>query len=497
MSSKRKKEEVGGGGAKKRTKEEAPQTVSPHDFGVSSSVTVGGVNGDSDSSSAVPLVNPATSATTLSSFLTGSDHHYSNTEGKATVLDEGAQAQASQKKEKVHSSDSIPHESADHDATTDELHLMAGVGDMIGGRFEVLELMGMGTFGRVYKCKDFKHNDVVALKCIRAISKYIDSAVVETKILNQVYRQQYDQLKQQRIEREYCVKLYTRVYHDTWYCMAFEPLGPSLLDVLKWNDFRGLPLTMVANIGYQLMDALKFLGTMGLAHTDLKLENILFVDQRREDFNIYGRKFQEFHFFGYSTEAHVRPGPPGRAWCPIAYPYLRLPQTSSIKLIDFGGANFIVGDHKKKSIVNTRQYRGPEVVLETGWSLPSDMWSAGCLLAEIWTGSLLFATHDNLEHLVLMEKLLGPFPEWMIRHTRVRRSYFHSDYSIRSDELSASQVTKVADLLPLTGASYECDKLAALLKRMLHLDPNLRVMPKDALRDPFFLMRTNQTNQTT
>ena len=493
MSSKRKKDEgAGAGGAKKRAKEEAPQTVSPHDLGVSTT-TVGGVNGGSDSSSAVPPVVPATSATTtatsattLSSFLSGSDHHYSNTEGKVTVLDEGAQAS-----KKKHSSESPA--SVDHDATSGELHLMAGVGDMIGGRFQVIELMGMGTFGRVYKCKDFKHNDVVALKCIRAISKYIDSAVVETKILNQVYRQQFDQLKQQRIEREYCVKLYTRVYHESWYCMAFEPLGPSLLDILKWNDFRGLPLTMVADIGYQLMDALKFLGTLGLAHTDLKLENILFVDPRREDYNIYGRNFQECHFFGYSTEAHVRPGPPGKAWCPIAYPYLRLPKKPSIKLIDFGGANFIVGDHKKKSIINTRQYRGPEVVLETGWSLPSDMWSAGCLLAEIWTGSLLFATHDNLEHLVLMEKLLGPFPEWMIRHTRVRRSYFHSDYTIRSDELSASQNAKVADLLPLTGASYECDKLAALLKRMLHLDPNLRVTPKDVLRDPFFLKRTNQT----
>ena len=43
-------------------------------------------------------------------------------------------------------------------------------------------------------------------------------------------------------------------------------------------------------------------------------------------------------------------------------------------------------------IVNTRQYRGPEVVLQAGWSFPSDVWSLGCIVAEIHSGDLLFNT---------------------------------------------------------------------------------------------------------
>jgi serine/threonine protein kinase len=54
---------------------------------------------------------------------------------------------------------------------------------------------------------------------------------------------------------------------------------------------------------------------------------------------------------------------------------------SSVTVIDFGGATY--DNEKKSSIVNTRQYRGPEVTLELGWSYPSDIWSAACIIAEV------------------------------------------------------------------------------------------------------------------
>lgn len=63
-------------------------------------------------------------------------------------------------------------------------------------------------------------------------------------------------------------------------------------------------------------------------------------------------------------------------------------------VIDFGGATFD-DDKSKGTIINTRQYRGPEVTLEIGWSFPSDMWSVGCIIAEVrfiqTHSSLLFA----------------------------------------------------------------------------------------------------------
>ena len=63
---------------------------------------------------------------------------------------------------------------------------------------------------------------------------------------------------------------------------------------------------------------------------------------------------------------------------------------SQMPVIDFGGATYDT-DHKS-SIVNTRQYRAPEVILGLGWSMPSDCWSVGCIAAELYHGELLFAT---------------------------------------------------------------------------------------------------------
>lgn len=97
----------------------------------------------------------------------------------------------------------------------------------------------------------------------------------------------------------------------------------------------------------------------------------------------------------------------------VKYGNQRVPESTRIKLIDFGGACY--DSDKKSSVINTRQYRAPEVILGTGWSMPSDMWSVGCILVELYQGELLFATHDNVEHLALMERIIGPFPRRMIQ----------------------------------------------------------------------------------
>jgi dual-specificity kinase len=74
---------------------------------------------------------------------------------------------------------------------------------------------------------------------------------------------------------------------------------------------------------------------------------------------------------------------------------------SEIRLIDFGSATF--DDEYHSSVVSTRHYRAPEIILNLGWSFPCDIWSIGCIIVEFFTGDALFQTHDNLEHLAMME----------------------------------------------------------------------------------------------
>jgi len=91
-----------------------------------------------------------------------------------------------------------------------------------------------------------------------------------------------------------------------------------------------------------------------------------------------------------------------------------LPACSSVRLVDFGGATWR-DEPTEGSVVCTRQYRPPEVTLGVGWGHAVDLWSMGCILTELWTGELLFQTHDEVEHLALMERLLGALPPHMLR----------------------------------------------------------------------------------
>ncbi|RZR75369.1 hypothetical protein BHM03_00055916 [Ensete ventricosum] len=74
--------------------------------------------------------------------------------------------------------------------------------------------------------------------------------------------------------------------------------------------------------------------------------------------------------------------------------FKNLPKSSAIKLIDFGSTTFEHQDHSY--VVSTRHYRAPEVIL-------------GKIL-----GEALFQTHENLEHLAMMERVLGPLPQHMV-----------------------------------------------------------------------------------
>ncbi len=69
--------------------------------------------------------------------------------------------------------------------------------------------MGKGTFGKVFKCKDRKRQDTVAVKVVRKIPRYVDSAKIEGDLLDDVY----EEMKKQD-NAHYCVKMYARFHWD-------------------------------------------------------------------------------------------------------------------------------------------------------------------------------------------------------------------------------------------------------------------------------------------
>jgi dual-specificity kinase len=134
-------------------------------------------------------------------------------------------------------------------------------------------------------------------------------------------------------------------------------------------------------------DPVLVLHDLNLIHTDLKPENILLCDNAYQAFT-YSRRIP-------SSSTTVNRQAAQR----------KVLLDTEIRLIDFGSATF--QDEYHSSVVSTRHYRAPEIILGLGWSFPCDIWSIGCILVEFFTGDALFQTHDNLEHLAMMESVCG------------------------------------------------------------------------------------------
>ncbi|XP_024005630.1 serine/threonine-protein kinase AFC3 isoform X2 [Eutrema salsugineum] len=268
--------------------------------------------------------------------------------------------------------------------------------------------------------------------------------------------------------RRRCVQIKDWFDYRNHICIVFEKLGPSLFDFLKRNKYSAFPLALVRDFGCQLLESVAYMHELHLVHTDLKPENILLVSS--ENVKLPDNKRSA------SNETHFR--------C--------LPKSSAIKLIDFGST--VCDNRIHHSIVQTRHYRSPEVILGLGWSYQCDLWSVGCILFELCTGEALFQTHDNLEHLAMMERVLGPLPEHMTRQaSRGAEKYFRRGCRLNWPEGANSResiraVKRLDRLKDMVSKHVDNTRsgFADLLYGLLKYNPSERLTANEALDHPFF-----------
>ncbi|KAJ2227977.1 serine threonine protein kinase CMGC group [Coemansia sp. RSA 485] len=328
-------------------------------------------------------------------------------------------------------------------------------------RFKIRRLLGQGTFGKVMECEDAVSNRLVAIKVIRAVPKYRDAAKTEIRVLQTLQRNDSKNMYQ-------CMHVNETFDHRNHVCMVFDLLGPSVFDFLKENEFRPFSLHHVQLFAEQLLRSVAFLHSLNLVHTDLKPENILLESG-------------EYDLVPFGSNHNVK---------------TRMLKSTKIRLIDFGSATFNNEYHSQ--VVSTRHYRAPEIILNLGWSFPCDMWSIGCIILELLTGEALFQTHDNNEHLAMMEIVVGKAPAHIVRAVSqdLRTKFFRSDLSARypsPDQPRQSQkglraMRSLSQLVnPATNPIYA--NLHDLLFRLLQYDPWARITAKEACEHPFFRYR--------
>jgi hypothetical protein len=139
-----------------------------------------------------------------------------------------------------------------------------------------------------------------------------------------------------------------------------------------------------------------------------------------------------------------------------------------------------------------------QVILGLGWSFQCDLWSVGCILVELITGRTLFQTHENLEHLAMIERVVAPIPSDMVkRASKDAQRYFSASRGSLTWEATATRrsmkmVQQLATLRRLLREEADnsvhphLPALHALLANMLSLWPGQRMSARQCLQADFF-----------
>ncbi|BGP38722.1 serine threonine protein kinase CMGC group [Rhodotorula kratochvilovae] len=354
----------------------------------------------------------------------------------------------------------------------DDGHFIVKPGEVVSSRndqdYVIERLLGQGTFGKVVAAKRKQNGKLYAVKIIRNVHKYQEAAKTEVRVLTLLTQRDAHNTKK-------CIPLVSSFDFHGHTCLVTPLLSCSVFDFLKDNAYEPFPLSHVQSFGRQLLTSLKYVHDNKLVHTDLKPENILLE----------------------RTETTVVPSRKNRN--------RKILKDTGIQLIDFGSATF-EGDYHA-TVVSTRHYRAPEIILCMGWSYPCDMWSIGCILVEFVTGEALFQTHDNLEHLAMMEKVFCPMPPayasnaqkltsvkepaWFKRVPSNQRAK-KGDYVLNFPQSTTPKqsakfvkgMRKLKDIIGPTGIASQ--RFADLCEGLLRWDQRERLTVDQALAHPFF-----------
>uniref|UniRef100_A0ABM5GGA4 mitogen-activated protein kinase n=1 Tax=Pogona vitticeps TaxID=103695 RepID=A0ABM5GGA4_9SAUR len=148
--------------------------------------------------------------------------------------------------------------------------------------------------------------------------------------------------------------------------------------------------------------------------------------------------------------------------------------SSKMKILDFGLARHT--DSEMTGYVVTRWYRAPEVILNwMHYTQTVDIWSVGCIMAEMITGRPLFKGNDHLDQLTEIMKVTGTPTQDFVQKLQSQdaKNYIKSLPKVQKKDFAA--ILKHANPLALS-----------LLEKMLVLDAEKRVTAAEALAHPYF-----------
>lgn len=334
---------------------------------------------------------------------------------------------------------------------------------VLNHRYQILKVVGFGTFGKVWAAYDHLQQKEVAIKMMRLNeSIYLDRELRINKFLSML-----------NYENECVLKYYDSFVCGKFFAIVIERAYHSILTFINYFDECVItpPLDLVKKIAYDILLGLKYLHSHGVIHADLKPENIL----------------ADRPIFPYSKDVDA------------FHPLEDDPKSVTFKIIDFGNCSFV--DDYNHQLIQTRDYRCPEVILGMDYTTAADIWSLGCIVYELVTTIQLFSPepinyrpdngsgfwiYDSL-HLSMIEGVVGIIPpEWASKGDNYKNLVDEKGNWIYADEEKTMCIYEhlISSKIP----HYYAAQITDFIEPMLSIIPETRPTVDDLLESPFLCM---------